>query len=166
MSPSAAERSPFRVVRETEEATTVFCGHCAEVPAENDDEGASRVCAKCGMGLLLQAPAKSAPTVNDPFLVVDGTLAICAVSKQAEKLLGISETEAVNRHVAEFIVPGDSEAPTRENLAALLTWAARGETPNQDVVVRPANTFGVRYWARVSPCGPPTAALLILADAR
>ena len=28
------------------------------------------------------------------------------------------------------------------------------------------NTFGVRYWARVGPCGPPNAALLVLADAR
>jgi len=118
------------------------------------------------MGLLLQAPADNAPAPADPFLVVDGTLTICAVSRAAEKLLGISETEAINRHVAELLVPGDSESGRNENLAALLTWAARGESPTKNVVVRPTNTFGVRYWARVGPCGPPSAALLVLADAR
>ena len=63
-------------------------------------------------------------------------------------------------------VPGNAEGATNENLASLLAWAARGETPSSSVIVRPTNTFGVRYWARVGPCGPPNAALLVLADAR
>jgi PAS domain-containing protein len=118
------------------------------------------------MGVLLQAPADVAPAPSDPFLIVDGSLTVCAVSRQAERLLGISETEAVHRHVAEFLGPGDAEAPEGENFAAVLTWAARGDVPVRNVVVRPPNTFGVRYWARVGPCGPPTAALIVLADAR
>jgi hypothetical protein len=99
-------------------------------------------------------------------LIVDRSLTVCAVSRQAERLLGISETEAVNRHVAEFLGSGDAEAPGDENFAAVLTWAARGDAPVRNVVVRPPNTFGVRYWARIGPCGPPTAALIVLADAR
>ena len=118
------------------------------------------------MGMLLQAPAEFAPSPSDPFVVVDGSLTICGLSRIAEELLGVSETEAVNRHIGEFLVPGDAEAPTSENLGALLAWAARGDAPATSVVVRPTNTFGVRYWARVSPCGPPQAALLVLADAR
>jgi PAS domain S-box-containing protein len=118
------------------------------------------------MGLLLQAPADLAPSAKDPFLIVDGSLTICALSRAAERLLGVSETEAINRHVGEFLAPGDAEAPTGENLSALLAWAARGESPATSVVVRPTNKFGVRYWARVGPCGPPQAALLVLADAR
>jgi hypothetical protein len=98
--------------------------------------------------------------------VVDAALNICAVSRQAERLLQVTETEAVNRHVADFLVPADSETATGESLATLLSWAARGETPSTQVVIRPTNTFGVRYWARIGPCGPPTAALLVLADAR
>jgi PAS domain-containing protein len=125
-----------------------------------------RVCPTCGMGVLLQAPAEVAPAPSDPFLIVDGSLTVCAVSRQAERLLGISETEAVNRHVAEFLGAGDTEAPEGENFAAVVTWAARGDVPVRNVVVRPPNTFGVRYWARVGPCGPPTAALIVLADAR
>jgi len=167
MTPRNAASSPLRVVREDRsgQPLKVFCGHCGRAP---DDEAAaaSRVCSKCGMGLLLQAPADNAPTPSDPFLVVDGTLTICAVSRAAEKLLGISETEAINRHVADLLVPGDSESGRNENLAALLTWAARGESRTKNVVVRPSNTFGVRYWARIGPCGPPNAALLVLADAR
>ena len=54
----------------------------------------------------------------------------------------------MNRHIGEFLVPGDAEAPTSENLGALLAWAARGDSPATSVVVRPTNTFGVRYWAR------------------
>ena len=118
------------------------------------------------IGERLQAPAKSAPAAADPFVVVDGSLTICALSSTAEKLLGVSETEAVHRHIAEFLVPGDADSGPSENLASLLTWAARGEAPSNQVVVRPTNTFGVRYWARVGPCGPPSAALLVLADAR
>jgi PAS domain-containing protein len=147
-----------------------FCGHCGRTP--NGDTAApkadpqSRVCSSCGMGLLLQAPAEFAPSPSDPFLVVDGALTICALSRVAEELLGVTETEAVNRHIGEFLAPGDAEAPTSENLGALLAWAARGDAPGKSVVVRPTNTFGVRYWGRVAPCGPPQAALLVLADAR
>ena len=167
MAGSAAASGPLRVVRErrSDEPLKIFCGHCGR-PPDNEAAAASRVCSKCGMGLLLQAPADNAPAPADPFLVVDGTLTICAVSRAAEKLLGISETEAINRHVAELLVSGDSESGRNENLAALLTWAARGESPTKNVIVRPSNTFGVRYWARVGPCGPPSAALLVLADAR
>jgi PAS domain-containing protein len=163
-----AAREGLRVVRKggPQEPLKIFCGHCGRSPDPGSDVHASRVCAKCGMGLLLQAPAETAPSPKDPFVVVDGALTICALSRQAEKLLGVSETEAVNRHIADFLVPGDAEGATGENLGSLLAWAARGETPSSSVVVRPTNTFGVRYWARVGPCGPPNAALLVLADAR
>jgi PAS domain S-box-containing protein len=168
MSTDAAKDSPLRIVRKEgpSEPLKIFCGHCGRTPDPESDVQASRVCSKCGMGLLLQAPAETAPSPKDPFIVVDGALTVCALSRQAEKLLGLSETEVVNRHIADFLVPADSETATGENLASLLAWAARGETPSSNVVVRPTNTFGVRYWARVGPCGPPNAALLVLADAR
>ena len=168
MGTDAARESSLRVVRKDgpREPLRIFCGHCGRSPEPNSDAQASRVCSKCGMGLLLQAPASTAPSSKDPFIVVDGALTICAVSRQAERLLGVSETEAVNRHIADFLMPGDAEASSGENLASLLVWAVRGEMPTKNVVVRPSNTFGVRYWARVGPCGPPTAALLVLADAR
>lgn len=168
MSPESAHSS-LNVVREQakDRPQKSFCGHCGRSPEEgNDPHAVSRVCASCGMGLILQAPLESVPSADDPFLVVDGSLTICALSRVAEKLLNVAETDAVNRHLGEFLVQADAEAPTSENLGALVAWAARGESPSSSVVVRPANTFGVRYWARVGPCGPPQAALLVLADAR
>src|SRR4249920_3628468 len=102
-----AARESLRVVRKggPQEPLKIFCGHCGRSPDPESDVRASRVCIKCGMGLLLQAPAETAPSPKDPFIVVDGALTICALSRQAERLLGVSETEAVNRHIADFLVP-------------------------------------------------------------
>lgn len=166
MSTDAQGHSSLHVLQRAaaDEPLKTFCGHCGRSP--ESEEAASRVCSKCGLGLMLQAPAESAPDPSDPFVVIDGALNICAVSRQAERLLEVKETDAVNRHVAELLVPADAENPGGETLASLLAWAARGESPSSQVVIRPTNTFGVRYWARIGPCGPPTAALLVLADAR
>lgn len=167
MSMDAQGQHSLRILQReaSDEPLKTFCGHCGR-SAESDGDPPSRVCGKCGLGLMLQAPGEAAPGPSDPFVVVDGALNICAVSRHAEKLLEVSETEAVNRHVAEFLVPAAAEESSGESLASLLAWAARGESPTAQVVVRPTNTFGVRYWARIGPCGPPTAALLVLADAR
>ena len=136
-----------------------FCSHCAARPEVT--EPGSRVCFSCGLGLLLQAPADVAPKPGDPFLVLDGALSVCAVSDEAERLLAISETHAVNHHVTELLVPADSEGQASSNLAVAVTWAARGDGQTRRVVVRPANTFGIRLSARITSCGPPTAALIV-----
>jgi PAS domain-containing protein len=169
MSTEANSQSAIRTLRQEppDQPLKTFCGHCGCGPeGEERVNRDSRVCDKCGLGLLLEAPAESAPGPSDPFLIVDGALNICALSREAERLLEVSETEAVNRHVAEFLVPADAETSSGESLASLLAWATRGESPATQVVIRPTNTFGVRYWARIGPCGPPSAALLVLADAR
>jgi hypothetical protein len=142
----------------------LFCGHCGRAPSDSLGEPPARVCRRCGMGLVLSAPADSAPAAADPFLVVDGSLTVCAMSRHAERLLDIAETDAVNRHVGEFLVPAEADS-NGANLASLLTRAVRDDLDPRSVAVRPANTFGVRYWARIGPCGPPRAAVVVLADA-
>ena len=134
-----------------------FCGHCGVAPEQE-----SRVCGHCGLGLVLRAPADVAPRGDEPFLVIDATLSICAVSAGAEALLGIDETSAVNKHVADFLVPADANAPSAENLLALLVEVASGPGGPRTAVVRPRDEFGVRFRARIGPCGPPHAALLVL----
>ena len=114
------------------------------------------------MGVLLAASADAAPQTADPFLVIDGALTICAMSKHAERLFGISESEAINRHVGDLIVPADVETSVGGTLAARIASAARGEDTTSSLFVRPVNTFGVRYAATVSACGPPAAALVVL----
>lgn len=135
-----------------------FCSHCGTAPAPNAE---SRVCAECELGLVLTAGQDVAPAPGGAFIVIDNTMSVCAVSAAAEQLLAISETDAVNRHVTELVVPADAEASAPENLAVAVTWAARGEQGAQAVTIRPANTFGVRIRARIASCGPRPAAILV-----
>lgn len=162
---ASSGRPALTLVREPdarEAAPTVsFCSHCGARPATDPRGPSARVCGACELGLMLQCGADSAPERDGAFLVLDATLSVCAVSAAAERLLAARETEAVNRHITELIVPADAEAQGRANLAAAVTWAARGDEEPRRVVVRPANTFGVRLSARISSCGPPRAALLV-----
>ncbi len=152
--PAPEERAPAESVS--------FCSHCGARPAVDPRGPSSRVCGACELGLMLECDSDCAPDPNGAFLVADASLSVCAVSAKAERLLARRETEAVNRHLTELIVPADAEAQGRGNLAAAVTWAARGDHATSRVMVRPANTFGVRLSARIAACGPARAALLVL----
>ena len=143
-----------------------FCGHCGRPPLQADIQPASRVCTRCGLGLLVSAAPDAAPTPQDPFLLVDGQLSICAVSRLAEQLLLTSETDVVNSHIGDLLVPADIEIGGPESLVNRIMHAARGPGETHHVVLRPAKEFGIRFWARIAPCGPPRAALVVLADGR
>jgi PAS domain-containing protein len=150
------------VVDERGHALVSFCGHCGERPDPVAAPPASRVCGHCGLGLVLQAGADLAPRRDEPFLIVDTSLSVCAMSAAAEALFGIEETDAVNKHIADFLVPADANAPSAENLLALLVDVAGGAGEVCTTVVRPRQEYGVRFWARIGPCGSPRAALLVL----
>jgi len=145
--------------RSRQEETVWFCGHCAARPAGAPPR--SRVCARCGLGLLLAASAEMAPAPGSAFLVLDEALSICAVSEGAERRLAVKEPDAVNRHVTDLLEPADSERHDRISLAGAIFRAARGQPEPLAVTVRPARTFGVRMRARVGGCGPGDAALLV-----
>jgi hypothetical protein len=137
-----------------------FCSHCGIRP-QPGEISPTRVCAECGLGLLLQCAENVAPEPGDPFLVLDHTLSVCAVSAAAERLLATPEIDAVNVPVASLLVPAEAEGNGGAGLAAAIIWAARGDGGVTRTVVRPANTFGVRLNARIAGCGPPRAALLV-----
>ncbi|MBW3606907.1 MAG: PAS domain-containing protein [Actinobacteria bacterium] len=139
-----------------------FCGHCGLRPHPRAAPPASRVCDHCGLGVVLQARVDVAPRHDQPFLVVDMSLSVCAVSAAAETLFAIDETDAVNRHIGDFLVPADSNAASVENLLTLLVDVAAGSREVCTTVVRPRHEYGVRFWARIGPCGSPRAALLVL----
>jgi hypothetical protein len=138
--------------------TVSLCSHCAARPRS---EPTSRVCEHCGLGLLLHSGADVAPRLNGAFIVLDRSLAVCAVSRGTERLLATAEIDAVNRHVSELVVAADAESQSRGDLAAAVIWAAGGDDATRSVTVRPTNTFGVRMKARIAPCGPSRAALLV-----
>jgi hypothetical protein len=122
------------------------------------------VCEHCHLGLILTARADVAPAENEPFLVLDELMRIRAVSKRAERLLRITETEAVNRHVGDYLVPVEGGGESLAALAATVARVSRFDTAPQRVVLRPRGTFGVRYGVRVGRCSPEPAALLALAE--
>jgi PAS domain-containing protein len=123
------------------------------------------VCTECGLGLLLETREDAVPGDGDAFLVVDSTLLVQAMSRRAQAFLGMSEEDAVNKPVAELLVPADAEAQGRTGFAAAVAQAAEGQDPDTArSFIRPWNTFGVRVCARIATCGPPRAALVVLEE--
>jgi hypothetical protein len=168
--PITAIRPDLRLVHGALEAPvewTWFCGHCAAPsPGGDAPAPAARVCRSCGLGLLLETREDAAPDPDDAFLIVDASLRLHGLSRQAERLLGVREDLVVNRPVSEFVVPADAEAGSRSGLAAAVAEAVGNGIESQHAFVRPANTFGVRVRARIVACGPPRAALIVLESAR
>jgi hypothetical protein len=140
-----------------------FCSHCAAPsPGGEPPTPLARVCKSCGLGLLTEARADLVPGRQDAFLVIDAALSIQAVSRRAEVLLGVGEESAVNRPVAELLVPAAAEAAGSGDFAAAIVDAVGGGDVPSHASVRPRNTFGVRMRARIGACGPPRAALVVL----
>jgi PAS domain-containing protein len=165
MTASFSDRPALRLVQPAGEPAvewTWFCGHCAApAPSQDPPPPHARVCRSCGLGLLLEARSDAAPEQDDSFLVVDSTLLIQAVSQTAERLLGVTEEEAINQPVSQLLVPADAEARGATAFAAAVADALSSEEPS-NTFVRPWNTFGVRMRVKIAACGPPAAALLVL----
>lgn len=163
--PTGARRPQLRVLTGALDAPagwSWFCGHCAaRYPEDQAPAPIARVCRTCGLGLLLEAPADAIPRNGDAFLVIDSALLVQAMSRRAESLLAVTEELAVHRPLSELLVPADAEANSRGGLAGAVAEAIAGAEAVR-TFVRPWNTFGVRMRARIAPCGPPRAALLVL----
>jgi PAS domain-containing protein len=140
-----------------------FCGHCAAgLPPGLAPSPFSRVCSRCGLGLLLETRADGLPAPTDAFLIVDRALRVQAASIGAERLLGAREEDLLDTPVGELLIGADAERADRGALAEAILEAASSADAFAFARVRPANTFGVRMRARVSACGPPRAALVLL----
>lgn len=119
------------------------------------------MCTACGLGVLITADADAVPAVGSSFMVVDASLRVCALSHEAETLLGVDEPHAIHRPVTDFLVPADTEGPGPGALVTEILSAGSGGEPLR-TVLRPSGEYGVRLFARVAACGPPRAALLVL----
>jgi hypothetical protein len=140
-----------------------FCGHCGQAPP-TPMAARSRVCALCGLGVVISAGADLAPRKGEAFVIVDRQLKVCGLSRGAERLLGVDEPQAIHRHVGDFLEPADAEAGDGEGLlqGIVATATAVSFAAPHNIVVRPTDEFGVRYAARVGSCGPPEGALIVL----
>jgi PAS domain-containing protein len=116
------------------------------------------------MGLLLETRSDAAPGRDDAFLVVDSRLTVQALSRRAGKLLEVSEEDVIDRPVARFLGAADAERAGPEHFMTLLRAACTDSDELHSMSVRPLGAFGVRVVARIAPCGPPRAALVVLGD--
>jgi hypothetical protein len=161
MSPQSAI---LRAIEPDAPRRRTFCGYCGHRPAA-EAEPETRVCADCGLGLLLTADDALSPARSDAFLVVDAGLTIRALSQAAEKLFAIAETDVVDQPLENVLVAAESSDEARGTLNRLLSGAARETLSAREpdvAVVRPARAFGVRYRACIGRCEPGRAALVVL----
>src|SRR4051812_13630308 len=85
-----------------------FCTHCGQAPP-TPMAARSRVCALCGLGVVIAAAQALPPRAGEPFLIVDRQLNLGGLSREAEALLDVVEPAAVHRHLGEFLEPADAE---------------------------------------------------------
>jgi len=162
MSRPASTPAGLRLVRYGQSRTrqwSWFCGYCAAPPsAGNLPERFTRVCERCGLGILLEAPADVVPARDEAFLVLDDELVIRALSKRAERLLQICEPDVVGQTLVSVL----PHAARTRRLELSVKGAAEGDETLRHALVRVGPEPEARLSARIACCGPPPAALVVL----
>jgi PAS domain-containing protein len=143
---------------------TRFCTRCGTTAAEPDAPGApfgfDRVCGRCGMGVMLSAPLKALPGSGAALMVVTREGRISAVSEAAEDLVG-EEPGLIGMPIGSTLSSDDGE----ETLSRQVARAAGGGREVGEALLTPVPQGGsrpTRLSARITNCGPPRAALLVL----
>jgi PAS domain-containing protein len=139
-----------------------FCGHCGRTPRASLRAPHARVCESCFVGVLLEAETAALPGAA-PFMVVDSTLRILAVSEAAEGLLRVYEQDATGRLVTEFLLQSDADADA-EHFAVAISAAAADVVPIRYANIRLRQQRGVSARLRIATCVSPRAALVVFAE--
>jgi exopolysaccharide biosynthesis polyprenyl glycosylphosphotransferase len=91
---------------------------------------------------------------ESPVLRVDSRLTVESLSAPAATLLGIEAEEAVGRPLPQLLVAADSELHDAGAVVAALRRAGNSQSAPERLVLRPPDTFGVRFEAAISACAP------------
>jgi len=143
---------------------TRFCSRCGATAAEPEVQGVpfgfDRVCARCGMGIMLSAPRQALPGSGAAFVVVTREGRISAVSEAAEPLVG-TEPGLLGMPIASTLTSAEGDDRLGRQLARA---AGAGREVGQATLtpVLQAGDNPTRLSARIANCGPPRAALLVL----
>jgi hypothetical protein len=138
-----------------------FCSHCGYPVSRGGRDRAERICPRCKLGMLVFAPAGDEPQYGDSFVIVDERLALRAVSRHAEVMLLVPEPAGVGVPLGAFLSSGDGDRHLRA-LTELVELAVAGTSPNHRVALRRVGSPELRLRGRVTSCGPPPSALLVL----
>jgi hypothetical protein len=135
------------------------CGHPSEKPARHHERfPRERVCARCGMGLMLTCERDALPGTAAAFLIVTFDLRLSAVSEAGEKIFG-AEQSLVRCPLLDVLTSplGDDQ---------LIRHTGRAAQRACEPVVLPVRLATDRaaevgtMAARIATCGPPRAALI------
>lgn len=143
---------------------TRFCTRCAGTQAEESQGapfGFDRVCGRCGMGVMLSAPRQALPGSGAAIVVVTREGRISAVSEPAEHLVG-EQAGLLGMPFASALTSADGDDMLARQLARA---AGGGGREVAEAVLTPVPQAGSRptqLAARITSCGPPRAALLVL----
>jgi hypothetical protein len=138
-----------------------FCSYCGYPPMGPWRVRAHRVCMRCQMGVVLKAPPGAEPRYDDPFVIVDRKLAVQAVSRRAEAALSVEEPAGLDAPLEQFLICNNGDRD-RGELAALVELAFAGAEPSNRVELRAVANPETRLQGRITSCGPPLGALLVL----
>ena len=134
------------------------CGHPSEEPPHRP-QGGTRVCDRCGMGMMLSCSRDAMPGEAAAFMIVTYDLRVSAVSQAGERIFG-TEQSVMGMAALDLIGSplGDDQ------LARYVGHAAQTAC---DPVVMPVRLVGDKptakigtLAARIATCGPPRAALV------
>jgi PAS domain-containing protein len=129
--------------------SVLFCSSCGDLVERSAQ---LRVCPGCGMGVLLSTAPEALPARGAAFVVVDRDLRVTAVSGAGERLFG---SDPSGRLLPSLISVRGADA----ELVRQVARAASGLSGTEKLTVRIAGKRGA-FEARISPCGPPRAALV------
>lgn len=136
-----------------------FCSRCGSLASpENEDRPSARVCTSCGMGVYLACSSDARGTLGTFFLVVGRDLRITAVSEGAETIFG-DEDVLVGLDASVVL----ASPVGRENLGRTIRRAAGGVREDTALPITAPGLGPLE--ARISPCGPPRAALVTIEPA-
>jgi hypothetical protein len=110
---------------------------------------------------MLWTPAAAAPR-REPFLVVDEDLVVQAISRYAEAVLTVNEPASVAAPLDSFLST-DANGNETDALARLVRLAAAGTPADDALQMLTAHDSPRTFSVRVTSCGPPLAAMVILA---
>jgi hypothetical protein len=142
------------------DALTHFCTHCGslfDTPASR-----SRVCPRCGLGVVLTCSSATLDAPGAAFFVVTSDLRVSAGSRQAEDLFSVHDGTFGRPLLSLLTSPeGIGELPR------LVVAAASGTLAPATIAVESAATKldDLRLEARVGGCGSPPAALVVIETA-
>lgn len=100
--------------------------------------------------------------MDEAFVIVDERLRVQAVSIQAEDVLMVADPDGLGAPLASYLVSDDDRDPSGAQLSLRITFAVGGRSAPGALKLRTAGTPEIRFRGRVSSCGPPAGALLVL----